>query len=176
MALPGIRAAPEEDGPGGLDETRPVKRPDDAAERGRVARDDAHEVAPDRVGVVERGDEREAGEGVLLATLEDRLASGGDVTVPVQAGDLLRRAVDDDVALGDQVVERPGRRHAGLAHRCDGVVGRAVERDPELDRGLNPVIGDDVGDADEDHVVLQPDGVGDALADDAVAIDGDADS
>jgi hypothetical protein len=48
----------------------------------------------------------------------------------------------------------------------------AMHGQPGAGRDLQPVVVDDVGHAGERHVVLQANRVGDALADDSVAVDG----
>ena len=112
---------------------------------------------------------------MLLAALEDGLATRRRVSIAILAGDLLWRAVDDDVAVRDQVVKRAERGKIGLAHVRDRLFAGSEERDIELDGGSNPVVGDDIGDAREGHVALQAHRVRDTLSDDAVAVDGDAD-
>jgi hypothetical protein len=52
---------------------------------------------------------------------------------------------------------------------------RGEDRVAALDGDAHPVVGDDVGDADQLHVVLQVNRVGHPLADHAVAVDRNAD-
>lgn len=61
------------------------------------------------------------------------------------------------------------------AHRRLGLRRRRVHGQPGAGRDLQPVVVDDVGDTGECHVLLKAKRVGDALADDAVAVDGDPD-
>jgi len=108
---------------------------------------------------------------VLLAALPDRLHARFFVEGFVAT--LLGSTVDDEVRLADEIVEDPRGLHASLLElrkrvRIRGVYGMSLAyRELRLEVRLR------LRDADQAHVVLQRDRVGDALADRPVSVDCD---
>jgi hypothetical protein len=113
-----------------------------------------------------------AGETVLLAALEDRFDSGGAIPLQIGRSNFLGRGIDDEVDPAKQIIQTPGQRDTGPAHCLVGLRRRCVYRITLRDGDLDAPIADDVGHADQFHVILCYDGISDAFADDAIPIDG----
>src|SRR5207253_10188459 len=113
VRLPGIGGAAHEHRPGPLDPTATVQRMQHPDQGGRVARDDPGKVTADGARVVGLRDKGVTGQLVRLATLPYRLDPGSLVPGLVLRADILGRAVDHDVHLPQQVVERAGDGNAG---------------------------------------------------------------
>ena len=107
---------------------------------------------------------------MLLSTLPYGFDAGRLIPGLVLRADSLGRAVYDDVDLPEQVVERAGDGNAGRLHLRALVRDRRVDGIAPLHRDFDAVVVDNVGHADELHIVLECHRVGYALADHSVAI------
>ena len=112
---------------------------------------------------------------MLLATLHDEFDATLAVALSVLRPDRFRRAVDHHVGILEQVVQGAGNLQTRLAHGVDAILQRSEQPEPLLQGCSHPPVGLDVGDADELHVALARNGIGDTLSDDAVPVQRDAD-
>ncbi len=166
-----VGAPPDEHGTGPLDPAAAVQGVHRAAQRGGVARHHPGEVAVERPLVVDLGAERVAGQLVLLAALPDGLDPRRLVALLVAGRQPLGPAVRDHVDLPQQVVQASRHRDPGRVHLLGRVAGRGEHPVATFDRHPGPEVGHHVDDADQLHVVLKGDGIGDPLADHPVAVD-----
>src|SRR5690606_11577302 len=133
-------------------------------------------VAAEGTWVVHLRDEGVARDVVPLAALPDGFHPCGLVFRAVLQAQLLRCAVDHYVHVADEVLQRADDRDTGRLQAVARTGRRGVDRISALDGGADAVVGDDVANAHEGHVVLQGDGVRYALSDHAIAVHGHTDS
>jgi hypothetical protein len=136
---------------------------------------DTTRVAADRARIVGVPHERVAGHLVLLPALDDEPDAGPTVRLCVLRPDPFGRAVDDDVAPFEQVIERPGDIESGPLHGFRAfAVGPVQAEAVLLRRHPQAPVGGDIRDAGELHVLLADHRLGDPFADHAIPIHGDA--
>jgi hypothetical protein len=107
---------------------------------------------------------------VLLATLQDELDAAAAIRLDVLGGNPLRRAIDDDVDVAEQIIQRCGHLEPDAAHcvgmfRCCSKQAKSVS-----DHHVRTPVRDDVRHASQDYVRLLRHSRGDALTDHAVPL------
>src|SRR3972149_1993414 len=107
---------------------------------------------------------------MLLATLHDKLDTEFAITFGVLRSDSLWRAVDNDVRVTQQRIQRTGDVEPSLAHRIDATLQRREEPESLPRRDPEPPIGRDISDADQFHVILARDRVSYTFTDDPIAV------
>ncbi len=170
VTLPRIRRPPEQRSSSASEQARAFERGQRPHHGGGVARDHARRVTAQRRGVVVFGAERMPGDFVLLAPLHDE----PDATLPiprdVPGGHLLGRAIHDDVDLIQEVVQVPHGLETGRSHGRCVLRGGPIQGVPLPPGHADPPVGRHIRDPRQHHVLLGGHGVGDPLADDAVAV------
>ncbi len=170
MRFPRVGAATEQHGPDALDPAVAVKGVGHTAQRRGIAGNDPGEMATDRALIIHLGDERVAGQLVLLPALKDGLHARVLIACLVGGAQLLGRAVHHDVRRRQQVVEGARHRDPGGFHLRPLLPRRAVDGVAALNGKADTIIGDHIRYSDHFHIRLQPDSIGHALADDTITV------
>src|SRR5438309_9071305 len=84
------------------------------------------------------------------------------------------RAVNDYVYLFQEVSQGPGDLYSSRLHLRQLLWDRDVDRIPLMLSHLHPIIGRNIGNSDQFHVVLFGYGFGDAFADDSEPVNADS--
>lgn len=105
-------------------------------------------------------------------TVSELPAPAFSVPWPVLRRDLLGCATGDYIDLLEEVLQDTDHRNAGGFHLGPAFGHRREHGVAPLDRHPQPVVGPDVRHADQGHVILERDRVGDPFPDHAVPVHG----
>ena len=174
MAFPRVGGAAQQHTTGFQQQPGLFQRCQRAHDRSGVARYHTGALPVERSQIRRLGDKGMPGRRVLFAALHDEFQPGGPVGRDIGGGDRLWRGIDHHIGTGHHV-EQPTadwqtrRTHHIVCGVAGGENGKAA-----LHCNCNPPVCRDIGDPHNLHVGLAGHGIRHPLANDTIAVDGNA--